>query len=92
MVAFDMDRSIRSSLWCRYLCNTNTSLPGTSTDKIDKLQLDRLLVERGLVESRERGQAMIIADQVLVNSQKEEKSSRLILLTPISNPRRADAL
>ena len=58
MVAFDMDRSIRSSLWCRYLCNTNTSLPGTSADKIDKLRLDRLLVERGLVERRERGQAM----------------------------------
>ncbi|MEK6744969.1 MAG: TlyA family RNA methyltransferase [Nitrospirota bacterium] len=43
-----------------------------------KLRLDRLLVDRGLMESRERGQAMIIAGQVLVNGQKVEKSGSLV--------------
>lgn len=46
--------------------------------KANKTRLDRLLVERGLVESRERGQAMVIAGQVLVNGQKQEKAGALI--------------
>lgn len=39
-----------------------------------KLRIDKLLVERGLVASRERAQAMILAGRVLVNEQKVEKS------------------
>lgn len=39
-----------------------------------KLRLDKLLVERGLVPSRERAQAIILAGRVLVNEQKLEKS------------------
>jgi 23S rRNA (cytidine1920-2'-O)/16S rRNA (cytidine1409-2'-O)-methyltransferase len=41
--------------------------------KVAKLRLDKLLTERGLVPSRERAQAMILAGRVLVNEQKVEK-------------------
>jgi 23S rRNA (cytidine1920-2'-O)/16S rRNA (cytidine1409-2'-O)-methyltransferase len=41
---------------------------------IVKVRLDKLLVERGVVVSRERGQALILAGKVLVNEQKIEKA------------------
>lgn len=37
-----------------------------------------MLVERGLVESRERGQAFILAGQVLVDGQKVDKAGTLV--------------
>src|SRR5205807_9607315 len=43
-----------------------------------KLRLDKLLVERGLVPSRERAQALILAGKVLVNEQKIEKSGTAV--------------
>ena len=38
-----------------------------------KLRLDKLITERGLVPSRERAQALILAGRVLVNEQKVDK-------------------
>ena len=39
-----------------------------------KTRLDKLLLDRGLVASRERAQALILAGKVLVNDQKLEKA------------------
>src|SRR5579885_1980410 len=39
-----------------------------------KVRLDKLLVDRALVPSRERAQAMILAGRVLVNDQKIDKA------------------
>jgi len=43
-----------------------------------KIRLDRLLVERGLVESREQAQGLILAGQILVDEQKKEKCGALV--------------
>jgi 23S rRNA (cytidine1920-2'-O)/16S rRNA (cytidine1409-2'-O)-methyltransferase len=44
----------------------------------EKIRLDRLLVDRGLVESREKAQGLILAGQILVDEQKKEKCGALV--------------
>src|SRR5262249_40432079 len=39
-----------------------------------KIRIDKLLVDRGIVPSRERAQAMVLSGRVLVNEQKVEKA------------------
>lgn len=52
-------------------CEINLLLKHALADM--KLRLDKLLLDRGMVPSRERAQALILAGRVLVNEQKVEK-------------------
>jgi len=47
-------------------------------ERSQKIRLDRLLVDRGLVESREKAQGLILAGSVLVDEQKQEKCGALV--------------
>jgi 23S rRNA (cytidine1920-2'-O)/16S rRNA (cytidine1409-2'-O)-methyltransferase len=40
----------------------------------DKVRIDKLLLDKGIVPSRERAQALVLAGKVLVNGQKIEKA------------------
>src|ERR1017187_69026 len=46
--------------------------------RAEKVRLDRLLVDRGLVESREKAQGLILAGLILVDEQKHEKCGALV--------------
>jgi len=45
---------------------------------MQRIRLDKLLLERGFVSSRERAQALVLAGKVLVNEQKIEKSGAMV--------------
>ena len=45
-----------------------------------KIRIDRLLVDRGLTDSREKAQALILAGQVLVNGQKAAKAGAAVAI------------
>jgi 23S rRNA (cytidine1920-2'-O)/16S rRNA (cytidine1409-2'-O)-methyltransferase len=47
-------------------------------EKSEKIRLDKLLLDRGLVPSRERAQALILAGNVLVDDQKITKAGTLV--------------
>ncbi len=51
---------------------------GSAVEAGPKVRLDRLLVDRGLAESRERAQALILAGQVLADGQKLEKCGAVV--------------
>ena len=50
----------------------------SASPRVKPMRLDRLLVERGLVETRQKAQAMIMAGQVFVEGQKVEKSGTMV--------------
>jgi 23S rRNA (cytidine1920-2'-O)/16S rRNA (cytidine1409-2'-O)-methyltransferase len=43
-----------------------------------KVRIDQLLVQRGLADSRQKAQALVLAGEVLVNSQKAEKPGQTV--------------
>ena len=49
--------------------------------KPPKQRLDALLVERGLAESRQKAQALVLAGQVLLDGQKADKPGRTVAVT-----------
>jgi len=44
----------------------------------ERTRLDKLLLDRGVVPSRQRAQALVLAGKVLVNGQKVEKSGSIV--------------
>lgn len=54
--------------------------PAKKKTKPGKIRLDVLLVEQGLVPSRERAQALLLAGQVRVNGEKMEKAGSLVAI------------
>ncbi|MCU1340631.1 MAG: hemolysin [Candidatus Acidoferrum typicum] len=55
-----------------------TAVPAKS--KLDKRRLDVLVVERGLAESREKAQAMILAGEVRVNGSRSDKAGMQVVV------------
>jgi 23S rRNA (cytidine1920-2'-O)/16S rRNA (cytidine1409-2'-O)-methyltransferase len=67
-------------LFVNFCPSCSTGFAGSSNDGAQnrsfamKIRIDKLLVDRGLVSSRQRAQAMLLAGRVLVNGQKLEKA------------------
>ena len=43
-----------------------------------KQRIDQLLVDRGLAESRQKAQALILAGNVMINAQKAQKAGQVV--------------
>jgi 23S rRNA (cytidine1920-2'-O)/16S rRNA (cytidine1409-2'-O)-methyltransferase len=56
-------------------------MSSSARPKNEKRRLDQLVVERGLADSREKAQALILAGKVLVDRQKSDKPGRAIDMT-----------
>ena len=52
--------------------------PSATSAATQRMRLDRLLVERGFFESRQKAQAIILAGRVLVDGKKIEKAGALV--------------
>ncbi len=61
----------------RFSAFASMQKPGKYNDAM-KVRIDKLLVERGLLPSRERAQAMVLSGRVLVNEQKVEKAGAAV--------------
>jgi 23S rRNA (cytidine1920-2'-O)/16S rRNA (cytidine1409-2'-O)-methyltransferase len=55
-------------------------MPGKAKARLPKKRLDILLVERGLAESRQRAQALLLAGQVFVAGQRAEKAGAQVCI------------
>ncbi|WP_135076924.1 TlyA family RNA methyltransferase [Terasakiella sp. SH-1] len=53
-------------------------MPNTPKKKVAKLRLDQLLVDRGLVESKTRAQAMIMAGNVYSDTKRMDKAGQKV--------------
>lgn len=71
-----LKRAGRGREWPRSFVAPSNELPVKKSSR--KKRLDVLLVERGLTESRQRAQAVILAGQVRVNEQLADKAGSLV--------------
>ena len=70
---FVSDSPSDASAFCTR-AGAGTLVTDLGTKLIMKVRLDKLIADRGLVASRERAQALILAGKVLVDEQKMEKA------------------
>lgn len=61
-----------------YFCYTACALQTAMKSKVGKERLDKLLVTRGLAETRARAQSLILAGQVFSDQQRLDKAGHLV--------------